>query len=157
MERKQAKDLLDFIYDSPTAFHAVETVKKILDENGFKEIKESDKWDLKSRDKYYVIKNDSSIMAFVVGDENIEETGLRLIGAHTDAPGFRVKPNPQMISEGKYVKLNTEMYGGPIISTWYDRPLALAGKVAIKGVSPLKPETRLVNINKSIMIIPNIA
>ena len=111
MERKQAKDLLDFIYDSPTAFHAVETVKKILDENGFKEIKESDKWDLKSRDKYYVIKNDSSIMAFVVGDENIEETGLRLIGAHTDAPGFRVKPNPQMISEGKYVKLNTEMYG----------------------------------------------
>lgn len=157
MERKQAKDLLDFIYDSPTAFHAVETVKKILDENGFKEIKESDKWDLKSRDKYYVIKNDSSIMAFVVGDENIEETGLRLIGAHTDAPGFRVKPNPQMISEGKYVKLNTEMYGGPIISTWYDRPLALAGKVAIKGVSPLKPETRLVNINKPIMIIPNIA
>ena len=157
MERKQAKDLLDFIYDSPTAFHAVETVKKILDENGFKEIKESDKWDLKSRDKYYVIKNDSSIMAFVVGDENIEETGLRLIGAHTDAPGFRVKPNPQMISEGKYVKLNTEMYGGPIISTWYDRPLALAGKVAIKGASPLKPETRLVNINKPMMIIPNIA
>lgn len=157
MERKQAKDLLDFIYDSPTAFHAVETVKKILDENRFKEIKESDKWDLKSRDKYYVIKNDSSIMAFVVGDENIEETGLRLIGAHTDAPGFRVKPNPQMISEGKYVKLNTEMYGGPIISTWYDRPLALAGNVAIKGVSPLKPETRLVNINKPIMIIPNIA
>ena len=72
MERKQAKDLLDFIYDSPTAFHAVETVKKILDENRFKEIKESDKWDLKSRDKYYVIKNYSSIMAFVVGDENIE-------------------------------------------------------------------------------------
>lgn len=157
MERKQAKDLLDFIYDSPTAFHAVETVKKILDENGFKEIKESDKWDLKSKDKYYVIKNDSSIMAFVVGDENIEETGLRLIGAHTDAPGFRVKPNPQMISEGKYVKLNTEMYGGPIISTWYDRPLALAGKVAIKGASPLKPETRLVNINKPLLIIPSLA
>ena len=157
MERKQAKDLLDFIYDSPTAFHAVETVKKILDENRFKEIKESDKWHLKSRDKYYVIKIDSSIMAFIVGDEKIEETGLRLIGAHTDAPGFRVKPNPQMISEGKYVKLNTEMYGGPIISTWYDRPLALAGKVAIKGASPLKPETRLVNINKPIMIIPNIA
>ena len=157
MERKQAKDLLDFIYNSPTAFHAVETVKKILDENGFREIKESDTWQLKSRDKYYVIKNDSSIMAFIVGDEKIEETGLRLIGAHTDAPGFRVKPNPQMISEGKYVKLNTEMYGGPIISTWYDRPLALAGKVAIKGASPLKPETRLVNINKPMMIIPNIA
>ena len=157
MERKQAKDLLDFIYNSPTAFHAVETVKKILDENGFREIKESDKWHLTSRDKYYVIKNDSSIMAFIVGDEKIEETGLRLIGAHTDAPGFRVKPNPQMICEGKYVKLNTEMYGGPIISTWYDRPLALAGKVAIKGASPLKPETRLVNINKPMMIIPNIA
>lgn len=157
MERKQAQDLLDFIYSSPTAFHAVETVKSILDENGFTEIKESEKWNLKSQGKYYVIKNDSSLVAFVVGSENIEEAGLRLIGAHTDAPGFRIKPNPQMISEGKYIKLNTEMYGGPIISTWYDRPLSLAGKVAIKGSTPLKPETKLVNINKPLLIIPNIA
>ena len=73
MERKQAKDLLDFIYNSPTAFHAVETVKKILDENGFREIKESDKWHLKSRDKYYVIKNDSSIMAFIVEKKRKEK------------------------------------------------------------------------------------
>ena len=72
-------------------------------------------------------------------------------------PGFRIKPNPQMISEGKYVKLNTEVYGGPILHTWFDRPLSIAGKVSLKGASPLKPETRLVNINKPLLIIPSLA
>ena len=96
-----------------------------------------------------------SLIHICTGD--IEETGLRLIGAHTDVPGFRIKPNPQMISEGKYVKLNTEVYGGPILHTWYDRPLGIAGKVALKGASPLKPEIRLVNINKPLLIIPSLA
>ena len=157
MEKQQALDLINFLYNSPTAFHGVESVKNVLIENGYSEIKESDSWNLKAKGKYYVIKNESALIAFEVGSENIEEHGFRLIGAHTDAPGFKIKPNPQMISEGKYVKLNTEVYGGPILSTWFDRPLALAGRVAIKGASPLKPETRLVNINKPLMIIPNIA
>ena len=157
MEKQQALDLINFLYNSPTAFHGVESVKNVLIENGYSDIKESDSWNLKAKGKYYVIKNESALIAFEVGSENIEEHGFRLIGAHTDAPGFKIKPNPQMISEGKYVKLNTEVYGGPILSTWFDRPLALAGRVAIKGASPLKPETRLVNINKPLMIIPNIA
>ena len=157
MEKKLALELLDFLYDSPSACHGVKATKKILDENGFIEIKETDKWDLQPKGKYYVIKNDSALIAFEIGTGDIEETGLRLIGAHTDVPGFRIKPNPQMISEGKYVKLNTEVYGGPILHTWFDRPLSIAGKVSLKGASPLKPETRLVNINKPLLIIPSLA
>ena len=157
MEKKLALELIDFLYDSPSACHGVKETQKILDENGFIEIKEADKWDLQAKGKYYVIKNDSALIAFEVGTGDIEETGFRLIGAHTDVPGFRIKPNPQMISEGKYVKLNTEVYGGPILHTWFDRPLSIAGKVSLKGVSPLKPETRLVNINKPLLIIPSLA
>ena len=157
MEKKLALELIDFLYDSPSACHGVKATQKILDENGFIEIKETDKWDLQAKGKYYVIKNDSALIAFEIGTGDIEETGLRLIGAHTDVPGFRIKPNPQMISEGKYVKLNTEVYGGPILHTWFDRPLSIAGKVSLKGASPLKPETRLVNINKPLLIIPSLA
>ena len=157
MEKKLALELVDFLYDSPSACHGVKATQKILDENGFVEIKETDKWNLQAKCKYYVIKNDSALIAFEVGTGDIEEKGFRLIGAHTDVPGFRIKPNPQMISEGKYVKLNTEVYGGPILHTWYDRPLSIAGKVSLKGSSPLKPETRLVNINKPLLIIPSLA
>lgn len=157
MEKKLALELIDFLYDSPSACHGVKETQKILDKNGFIEIKEADKWDLKAKGKYYVIKNDSALIAFEVGTGDIEETGFRLIGAHTDVPGFRIKPNPQMISEGKYVKLNTEVYGGPILHTWFDRPLSIAGKVSLKGASPLKPEIRLVNINKPLLIIPSLA
>ena len=157
MEKKLALELVDFLYDSPSACHGVKATQKILDENGFVEIKETDKWNLQAKGKYYVIKNDSALIAFEVGTGDIEEKGFRLIGAHTDVPGFRIKPNPQMISEGKYVKLNTEVYGGPILHTWYDRPLSIAGKVSLKGSSPLKPETRLVNINKPLLIIPSLA
>ena len=157
MEKKLALELIDFLYDSPSACHGVKATQKILNENGFIEIKESDKWDLKAKGKYYVVKNDSALIAFEIGSGNIEETGLRLIGAHTDVPGFRIKPNPQMISEGKYIKLNTEVYGGPILHTWFDRPLSIAGKVSLRGKSPLKPETRLVNINKPLLIIPSLA
>ena len=157
MEKKLALELVDFLYDSPSACHGVKATQKILDENGFVEIKETDKWNLQAKGKYYVIKNDSALIAFEVGTGDIEEKGFRLIGAHTDVPGFRIKSNPQMISEGKYVKLNTEVYGGPILHTWYDRPLSIAGKVSLKGSSPLKPETRLVNINKPLLIIPSLA
>ncbi len=157
MEKKLALELIDFLYDSPSACHGVKATQKILNENGFIEIKESDKWDLKAKGKYYVVKNDSALIAFEIGSGNIEETGLRLIGAHTDVPGFRIKPNPQMLSEGKYIKLNTEAYGGPILHTWFDRPLSIAGKVSLRGKSPLKPETRLVNINKPLLIIPSLA
>lgn len=157
MEKELALDLIDFLYKSPTAYHSVATIKERLDLNGFSEVKESEKWDLQKEGKYYVIKNDSALIAFEIGTGDIEEEGFKLIGAHTDAPGFRIKANPEMVSEGKYLKLNTEVYGGPLLYTWFDRPLGIAGKVALKGNSPLKPEVKLVNINKPLLIIPSVA
>ena len=148
MEKELALDLIDFLYTSPTAYHSVKTVKERLDSNGFSEVKESDKWNLQKDGKYYVIKNDSALIAFTVGNGELEEDGFKLIGAHTDSPGFRIKANPEMVAEGKYLKLNTEVYGGPLLYTWFDRPLGIAGKVSLKGKSPLKPEVKLVNINK---------
>ncbi|VYU67148.1 M18 family aminopeptidase [Clostridium tertium] len=157
MEKELALDLIDFLYNSPTAYHSVKTVKERLDLNGFTEVKENDKWNLQKDGKYYVIKNDSALIAFTVGNGELEEDGFKLIGAHTDSPGFRIKANPEMVSEGKYLKLNTEVYGGPILYTWFDRPLGIAGKVSLRGKSPLKPEVKLVNINKPLLIIPSVA
>ncbi|MCR4943942.1 MAG: M18 family aminopeptidase [Clostridium sp.] len=157
MKKQLALELLDFINESPTAYHAAETVKKYLNKEGFKELKENEKWNLNKGEKYYVAKNHSAVMAFEIGEGDITKDGFRIIGAHTDAPGFKIKPSAEMKAENKYVKLNTEVYGGPILSTWFDRPLSLAGRVALKGESPLKPEIKLININKPLLIIPNIA
>lgn len=156
-EIEKAQELIDFIYDSPTAFHAVDSTIKVLRSSGFKEIKEEDLWKLEKGGKYFVTKNQSALIAFVIGNGNLEEEGFRVVGAHTDSPGFKIKPNPDMEVEGAYVKLNTEVYGGPILNTWMDRPLSLAGRVALKGANPFSPEIRLINIKRPIMIIPNLA
>jgi aspartyl aminopeptidase len=158
MESQQfAKELIEFIYQSPTAFHAVASVEKILIGSGYKELFENEKWDLKREGKYFVTKNSSAIIAFQVGKGDLEEEGFRIIGAHTDSPCFRIKPSPEMVSEEAYLKLNTEVYGGPILNTWLDRPLAIAGRVTLKGDNIMKPKTQLININRPIMIIPNLA
>lgn len=152
-----AKELIDFVYDSPSSFHAVESVKSILKSKGFEEIKEEDKWSLKKGGKYFVTKNHSALVAFVVGTGDIEKEGFKIIGAHTDAPGFRIKPSPEMKSENSYIRLNTEVYGGPILSTWMDRPIGIAGRVALKSDNVLYPEMKLVNINRPVLVIPNLA
>ncbi|MGL4772625.1 MAG: M18 family aminopeptidase [Clostridium sp.] len=157
MDRKLAQELIDFIYESPTQYHCASEISKELKQNGFVEIKESEKWNLQKNGKYFLVKNDSAVIAFEVGNGEIDECGFRLIGAHTDAPGFRIKPHAEMKSENYYVRLNTEVYGGPIYSTWFDRPLSIAGRVVVKGKSPLKPEVKLVNVNKPVLIIPNVA
>ncbi len=151
-----AQNLVDFLYESPSAFHATENVKNILLNSGFKQLKEEEKWNLEKGGKYFTTKNGSALVAFVVGTGEIEESGFKLVGAHTDSPGFRVKPSPEMVVEDTYVRLNTEVYGGPILNTWMDRPLAIAGRVVLKGEEILYPEIKLVNINKPILIIPNV-
>ncbi len=151
------QELLDFINKSKTAFQGAYEIKAILDKEGYKELKEEDKWDLKKGGKHYVMKNDSALIAFEVGSGDIEKDGFRLIGAHTDSPGFRIKPNPEMKVEGHYIKLNTEVYGGAILSTWFDRPLSIAGRVILKGEDPFNPKTKLIDINKPVLIIPNLA
>ncbi|MGL5153185.1 MAG: M18 family aminopeptidase [Clostridium sp.] len=157
MDKKLAQELIDFIYESPTQYHCANEIVMELKNNGYSELKETDKWELNKNGKYFVVKNDSAVIAFQVGNGEIEEHGFRLIGAHTDAPSFRIKPNAEMKVENHYVKLNTEVYGGPIYSTWFDRPLSIAGRVVVKGKNPLKPEVKLLNINKPVLIIPNVA
>ena len=151
------QELLNFINESKTAFQSAHKIKSILDNQGYNEIKEEDKWDLKKGGKYYIVKNDSAVIAFEIGTGDIENDGFRLIGAHTDSPGFRIKPNPEMLVEGQYLKLNTEVYGGPILSTWFDRPLSIAGRVTLKGENVFEPKIKLVDVNKPILIIPNLA
>ncbi|MBC2579725.1 M18 family aminopeptidase [Clostridium sp. DJ247] len=156
-ELAMAQELIDFIYKSPTAFHAVESVKSIILGEGFIELKEGERWSLKKGGKYFVVKNQSALIAFVVGKGELSQNGFRIIGAHTDSPGFRVKPNPDMEVEGAYIKLNTEVYGGPIINTWLDRPLSIAGRVTIKSKDPFHPQIKFININRPLLIIPNLA
>lgn len=119
-----AQDLIDFIGKSPSAFHVVENVKEELVYNGFTELNFSERWNIKKEGKYFVTKNDSALIAFVVGKGDIEKEGFKLIGAHTDSPTFKIKPNPEIIEENTYLRLNTEVYGGPILNTWFDRPLS---------------------------------
>ena len=156
-EQKFAKNLMDFIDSSHSSFHATKNVEEILIKEGFKKINLQDKWELEKEGKYFVTKNNSAIIGFVVGKGEIEEDGFKIVGAHTDAPTFRIKPNPEMTVEGKYLRLNTEVYGGPILNTWLDRPLSMAGRVSIKTENPLKPKELLLDIEKPIMIIPNLA
>ncbi len=156
-EKEFAQELIDFVYDSPTAFHAVDNARRILDKQGFIELCEEDKWELKNGDKRYVSKNDSALIAFIVGNERVEEYGFKIVGAHTDSPCFRIKPAAEMTVENHYIKLDTETYSGPILSTWMDRPLSIAGRVTVKSDDLLNPGTKLVNIKKPILIIPNLA
>jgi len=156
-ELEFAQNLIDYIYESPTAFHAVARVKEDLFEEGFVEIKDEEKWNLEKGGKYFVTKNDSALTAFVVGLGETAEKGFKIIAAHTDSPSFRIKPVPEMLVDNTYVRLNTEVYGGPILNTWMDRPLAVAGRVTLRSDNILYPETKLVNINRPIIIIPNVA
>lgn len=156
-EIEQAKELIDYIYESPTSFHAVKNGVSELKKFGFIEIKEGEALKIKKGGKYFVTKNQSALIAFTVGKGELENDGFRIIGAHTDSPSFRIKPNSDIEVEGAYVKLNTEVYGGPILNTWMDRPLSLAGRIVLKGKDCFHPEIKLLNIKRPLMIIPNLA
>lgn len=156
MKKQFAENLIDYIYDSPTAFNAVETSKDLLLKNGFDELKMNEKWQLKVGGKYFITKNSSSLTAFVINSDNMQD-GFRIIGSHSDSPTFRIKPNAEMTVENTYLKLNTEGYGGAILSTWFDRPLSIAGRVVLKSKNVLYPREEIININRPVCIIPNIA
>lgn len=154
--RQFASDLIEFIDGSPTSYQAVEEIERRLVKNGFAQLVETEKWTLESEKKYFVKLNDSAIISFVVGRDSIVDTGFRLLGAHTDSPTFKIKPNAAMVKDG-YIVLNTEVYGGPILSTWFDRPLSIAGRVMVKGADALRPEAKMMCIDKDLLIIPNLA
>ena len=120
--------LLAFIQASPTPFHAVEQMASRLERAGFQQLKEADAWQPANPGKYFVTRNDSSIIAFTLGSELVEH-GFRMVGAHTDSPCLKVKPKPEIIKES-YLQLGVEVYGGVLLNPWFDRDLSLAGRVS---------------------------
>lgn len=151
------KSLLQFMDDSPCNFWAIETIREILKKNGYNEKCLCDKIKAKPGEKFFVTKNDSALFAVKIGKKSPVETGFKLIAAHSDSPCFRIKPNTEMLSEGGIVRLNTEVYGGPILYTWFDRPLSIAGRVILKGKDTLHPITKLVRIDRPLMSISHLA
>ncbi len=152
------QSLIDFLNSSPVNFLAVKNIAERLEEEGFQRYDATEQIsDLQPGDQFYVTKNDSSIYAFRLGEQTLGEGGFHIICAHCDSPTFRIKPNAEMIGEGGVVRLNTEVYGGPILSTWFDRPLSLAGRVILKTDDPLHPITKLLHVKRPLLQIPNLA
>lgn len=139
-------------------FLAAKNIAGELEKAGYKKLDPREPiGNVKAGDKLYVTKNDSSIYAFHIGRQPMAEAGFRMICAHCDSPTFRIKPNAEMLCEGGIVKLNTEVYGGPIMSTWFDRPLTIAGRVIVRGNNTLNPETLLLHVKRPLLQISNLA
>ena len=152
------KRLLSFLDASPVNFLAVKNLTEELQQHGYRRIDTTEALGtVKAGDKFFVTKNDSSIYAFQIGRKPLAETGFHMICAHCDSPTFRIKPHAEIDCEGGIVKLNTEVYGGPIMSTWFDRPLTLAGRVIVKGKDVMTPTTLLLHAKRPLLQISNLA
>ncbi|MCH1983064.1 M18 family aminopeptidase [Ruminococcus sp. OA3] len=152
MERKIAKELLTFIAQSPSSFHAVQSITDILDKNGFHRLAECEQWDL-TPGKYYVTRNRSSVAAFYIPGNKF--LNYQIIACHSDSPAFKIKEHGEIVVDRAYTKLNTEVYGGMLFAPWFDRPLSIAGRVLIRENARLV--TKLVNVDHDLLVIPNLA
>ena len=153
MYEQTVNKLFNFIEASPSQFHAIENQKQRLLEEGYTQLFESKAWDLSEGGKYFVTRNGSSIIAFRIPKG--EFNGFQIMASHSDAPCFKIKENPEMTAEGHYVKLNVEKYGGLICSTWFDRPLSVAGRLIVKENGKLV--SKLINVDRDLLMIPNLA
>lgn len=154
MFEKTSKNVLEFISKCPSCFHAVNELSKMLDEAGFTHLKECEKWDLKRGGKYYTTRNGSSIIAFNIG-EKLDNYHFQITSSHSDSPNFKIKERAEVKGKGDYVKLNTEVYGGMISSTWLDRPLSIAGRVLVKDGNTIC--SKLLAFDRDLVLIPNLA
>ena len=154
----RVKRLLAFLDASPVNFLAAQNIATELEKAGYRKLDPREPIGIvKAGDKLYVTKNDSSVYTFHIGRQPMAEAGFRMICAHCDSPTFRIKPNAEMLCEGGIVKLNTEVYGGPIMSTWFDRPLTIAGRVIVRGQDALNPQTLLLHVKRPLLQISNLA
>lgn len=153
--RLHAQHLLDFIDASPSPWHVVQTLEAQLARFNFVRLDETETWALKPSGRYYVVRDGSSMIAFVVGKNALAETGFKLIGAHTDSPGLRIRPNAANYLDG-FLRLGVEVYGGPILATFADRDLSLAGRVSFKTTQG-QLETRLIRFDQALLRLPNLA
>ncbi len=155
-QQSPIQPLLNYIDNSPSPWHAVSTTVETLQLYGFEELVETESWSLHSNQKYYVVRDQSSIIAFITGNQVPSDSGYRIIGAHTDSPGLRVKPNP-LSQSGSWLRVGVEVYGGPTLATFADRDLSLAGRVSIKnGDKATDFESRLIKFDDSILRLPNL-
>ena len=149
-----SKELIEFIQNSPSMFHSVKTVREYLEEAGFTYLPEGEPWRLEKGEGYYTIRNNYSIIAFKLGSI-LDDYHFQMTAAHTDSPTYKVKSIPELTGPNEYLRLDVEAYGGMIDSTWFDRPLSVAGRVLVQNGN--KIESRLLYIDKDILIIPNVA
>ena len=147
------RKLLRFIENSPVSYQAVDTARKMLEEAGFRVLSETENWQLEAGGKYAVTRNQSSLIAFQLPEREL--SGFQIAAAHSDSPGFRVKPKAELETEGAYIRLDTEPYGGAIYASWADRPLSIAGRVVVETPDGLEP--RLIRIDRDLMVIPHVA
>lgn len=147
--------LLRFIQASPTPFHAVQTISSALQHAGFTQLSESDAWDKLEKGRYFVTRNDSSVIIFTTGSRDFRESGFRMVGAHTDSPCLKIKPNPEMLNKN-YFQLGVEVYGGALLNPWFDRDLSIAGRVHCLGEDG-SIISRLVDFEKPVATIPSLA
>ncbi len=150
----QAQDLLDFIDASPSPWHAVNSVEQHLLKHGFTRLEEAQVWQLKPTGRYYVVRGGASIIAFTLGSQTLSDSGFRMVGAHTDSPGLRLKPHAAFGSDG-LVRIGVEVYGGPILATFTDRDLSVAGRVTVRTTGGF--ETRLLKFDDALLRLPNLA
>ncbi len=150
-----AREMLGFIEKSPSCFHAVSNIAEILGKKGFVELHENEKWSIAKGGSYFVKRNGSSIIAFTVPRKDFSR--FLICASHSDSPGFKVKENPEIVSEQTYVRLNIEKYGGMICSTWFDRPLSVAGRLLLQKDSLLDYEEKLFYVDRNLLMIPSLA
>lgn len=148
--------LIELLKESVSAYHTVLAVERRLLQDGFTKLNMSEEWKLGKLGKYYIKHRDSSLFAFTVGNDMERDVPVRIAAAHTDFPGLYIKAKPQIEKQG-YVQLNVEVYGGPILNTWLDRPLSAAGRVAVRSSRVMKPEIRFVDLKEPFCTIPNLA
>lgn len=149
-----AHELIDFIDASPSPWHAVASAEARLLAHGFTRLEEGDRWQLAPKGRYYVVRGGASMIAFVLGSQPVAEAGFRIVGAHTDSPGLRLKPKAAMSGDG-ISRLAVEVYGGPILATFTDRDLSLAGRVVLRTATGR--ETRLLHFEQPLVRLPNLA
>ena len=153
--QQQVQHLLDFIDASPSPWHVIKSVEAQLASFNFKKLDETLSWSLESGGRYYVVRDESSVIIFVLGQKPLVETGFKMIGAHTDSPGLRIKPNAATGVDG-LLRLGVEIYGGPILATFTDRDLSLAGRVNYKDTNN-NIVSALINFDRPLLRLPNLA
>ena len=153
MNTKTAKKLLKFIQKSPTAFQAVDEMKKRLEKEDYKELKEEKHWELTPGGNYYVTRNNSALIAFSIPKKPAWK--FHIMASHSDSPALKIKENPEMEVEKAYIKLNVERYGGMLLAPWFDRPLSVAGRLIVRKDGEI--QEKLVTVDKDLLVIPNLA